>query len=206
MWHEALLTLCANGKVSEFRICLQCRICCWHVYSAKWANTQESTQKHISKVRAERERERETRIERKKNKMQNCMYHKHIYYTHYTIHMYVDGYLCAFVFAPKICRNIRNILLGTRALLWCHLNMLWNFSIEAAKCQKERERERQRRAKLFYKCIFFPQYDQNPFKICCVHTIYKKLSEINTSSWQRAYASVHKNVYISVLTSSSRIT
>lgn len=84
--------------------------------------------------------------------------------------------------------------------------MLWNFSIEAAKCQKEREGERQRCAELFYKCFFYFQYDQNSFKICCVHTIYKKLREINTSSWHRAYASVHKYVYICVLTSSSRIT
>lgn len=83
--------------------------------------------------------------------------------------------------------------------------MLWNFSIEAAKCQKERERETATR-RVVLQMFFLPQYDQNPFKICCVHTIYKKLSEINTSSWQRAYASVHKNVYISVLTSSSRIT
>lgn len=84
----------------------------------------ESTQKHISKVRAEKKRKRKTRIERKTKCSTVCT-------------TKVCMYICIF---HKICRNIRNILLGTRALLWCHLNMLWNFSIEAAKCQKRQRR------------------------------------------------------------------
>lgn len=116
-----------------------------------------------------RERERETRIERKKK--QNAELYVPQTYILYTLYYtYVDGYLCAFVFAPKICRNIRNILLGTRALLWCHLNMLWNFSIEAAKCQKERERDSD--ASSCSTNVFFSPIRSKPFQdLLCTYYI-----------------------------------